>query len=94
METGNNKLPTVDEAILNMTRPEGPYGFIQWKGTEVCMDCWCSCGTHFHMDAEFMYAVECPSCHRTFAVYCYVKFIEVDDPDNDRILLDPNWEEE
>lgn len=34
--------------------------FIQWKGTEVCMDWYCpACGKHNHEDRDFMYEVEC-----------------------------------
>jgi len=36
--------------------------FIQWKGTEVCMDFHCECGHHSHIDAGFAYAVECVFC--------------------------------
>lgn len=30
---------------------EGPTGFIQWKGTDVCMDVYCKCGYHSHIDS-------------------------------------------
>jgi len=39
-----------------------PNAFIQWKGTDVCMDFWCECGEHSHIDAMFAYAVKCWSC--------------------------------
>ena len=39
-----------------------PNATIQWKGTDVCMDIHCSCGTHSHLDAEFAYFVRCPGC--------------------------------
>lgn len=39
-----------------------PSGFIQWKGTDVCLDCFCVCGGSFHIDADFCYAVKCPHC--------------------------------
>ena len=37
-----------------------PYAFIQWKGTNVCMDCFCVCGEDMHIDSSFAYAVMCP----------------------------------
>lgn len=40
--------------------------FIQWKGTEVCMDLRCPCGAHNHIDAEFAYYVRCGRCDTVF----------------------------
>lgn len=39
-----------------------PYCFIQWKGTDICMDFYCKCGAHLHFDGYFAYAVRCPHC--------------------------------
>jgi hypothetical protein len=39
-----------------------PHAWIQWKGTDVCMDVHCKCGEHFHIDGFFAYSVKCPSC--------------------------------
>lgn len=36
--------------------------FIQWKGTDVCLDFYCECGAHGHLDSDFAYYVECPKC--------------------------------
>ena len=52
-----------------------PYGWIQWKGTEVCIDTHCECGHHGHFDGEFFYNYECPACHRRYAVGQNVKLI-------------------
>ncbi len=35
--------------------------FIQWKGTDLCGDFHCTCGAHHHIDAEFVYEIQC-SC--------------------------------
>lgn len=43
-----------------------PYSYIQWKGTNVCMDCYCLCGKQFHIDADFAYAVKCPHCGQVY----------------------------
>lgn len=53
--------------------PEGPYGWVQWKGTDVCIDIHCSCGVQGHIDGEFMYYVECKSCGQRYAVNGHVK---------------------
>lgn len=39
-----------------------PEAFIQWKGTDVCMDFQCECGENSHFDGDFAYAVKCPKC--------------------------------
>lgn len=40
--------------------------FIQWKGTDVCMDFYCDCGHHNHYDGYFAYYVECEGCKQIF----------------------------
>lgn len=49
-----------------------PHCWIQWKGTEVCMDVHCECGYIGHVDGGFVYGVECGHCHRRYAVGCNV----------------------
>jgi len=44
-------------AVIKKTR-----AFIQWKGTDACMDFHCECGQHCHIDSYFVYSVECPGC--------------------------------
>lgn len=36
--------------------------FIQYKGTDLCADLYCDCGTHLHYDGYFAYAVKCWGC--------------------------------
>lgn len=43
-------------------QPE-PCVFLQWKGTNACMDFYYKCGAHCHFDGYFAYAVKCPHCH-------------------------------
>jgi len=50
-------------AIRDLPRPSA---FIQWKGTDVCMDCYCVCGDQFHIDSDFTYAVKCPHCGQVY----------------------------
>jgi hypothetical protein len=52
-------------------------GWIQWKGTNVCIDLHCICGYHGHVDAEFFYRYECVGCGRKFAVGQNIKLIEL-----------------
>lgn len=43
-----------------------PSTFIQWKGTDVCMDFYCECGAHCHFDGDFAYTVKCPHCETIY----------------------------
>lgn len=52
------------------------HAWIQWKGTNVCMDVHCVCGAHGHVDADFAYFYAC-RCGRRFAVGQSVPLIEV-----------------
>ncbi len=52
----------MDKAFDLKTQFEETHAFIQWKGTDVCMDFWCDCGAHCHFDGDFAYAVKCPHC--------------------------------
>lgn len=36
--------------------------FLQWKGTDVCMDVECECGWNGHVDGYFAYAWRCGGC--------------------------------
>ncbi|MFZ4534341.1 MAG: hypothetical protein ACOYOJ_21360 [Alsobacter sp.] len=48
------------------------HAFIQWKGTDVCMDFHCHCGTSCHVDASFAYTVRCPTCQTVWEMPMYV----------------------
>lgn len=55
-------------AGFNGTDPETqtgwvqPSAYVQWKGTDVCMDFHCECGAFCHFDGDFAYVVQCPHC--------------------------------
>ena len=53
--------------IIEADEMDGPHCWIQWKGTDVCMDFHCSCGHHGHVDAEFAYFVRCSACKKLWA---------------------------
>jgi hypothetical protein len=52
---------------------DDPHAFIQWKGTNVCMDFYCECGAQCHFDGGFAYAVKCPHCGTVWEMPCLVK---------------------
>lgn len=49
-------------ALSTTTGWPEPSAFIQWKGTDVCMDFHCECGAFCHFDGDFAYTVKCPHC--------------------------------
>lgn len=55
-----------------------PHGWIQWKGTDVCVDLYCICGRHFHFDGDFMYHVKCPKCGQTYEADGHIKLHPLD----------------
>lgn len=52
-----------------------PHGWIQFKGTDICMDVHCVCGYFGHVDDDFVYYVKCPACHRVYMVNGYVELV-------------------
>lgn len=55
------------------------HGWIQWKGTDACIDLHCRCGHHGHYDGDFLYFFECPACKAKYAVGQNVKLITLTD---------------
>lgn len=54
---------------------DDPHAFIQWKGTDVCADVYCSCGHAFHVDDDFVYAVKCPNCGKDWELEPLVRLV-------------------
>jgi len=52
--------------------------FVQWKGTDVCLDFHCVCGMHGHVEGRFAYYLHCTSCGRTFEMPHTFALVEVD----------------
>lgn len=68
-----------DSNVTKLIR-QGAHGWIQWKGTDVCMDFNCGkCGYRGHIDDEFVYYIECPECHALYEVSGFVEMIEADE---------------
>lgn len=56
--------------------------FIQWKGTDLCMDFYCECGEHNHYDGYFAYTIICSSCNQVYALEPSVNIIKLSENDN------------
>lgn len=54
--------------------------YIQWKGTDVCIDFLCPCGISHHYDGYFMYAIKCMVCGTVFETGTQVRFTKITDP--------------
>jgi hypothetical protein len=61
--------------------------FIQWKGTQVCMDFYCQCGAHVHGDGGFAYNVECGACGAFYEMGTQVIAKRVNQPDGACLYL-------
>lgn len=55
--------PAKDPAFDLDTIIKETHVFIQWKGTDACLDFHCDCGAYHHIDAEFLYAIKCHKCN-------------------------------
>jgi hypothetical protein len=64
---GTSRDVTVHETAAVDGQPSAaPRVFIQWKGTNACLDFTCTCGTATHFDGLFCYALVCPGCKKTW----------------------------
>lgn len=83
-----------DEAWKIQEQYEGkPHGWVQWKGTDVCMDIHCKCGHHSHIDAYFAYHVKCPKCGTVYMCNGHIELIELEqEPEN--CVIVPELDEE
>lgn len=60
-----------------------PYAWIQWKGTDVCLDLHCECGNLGHIDADFAYHIKCGKCGAVYFANGHIELIKLEkEPDN------------
>ena len=43
-----------------------PHVFLQWKGTNACLDFYCACGRQWHFDGYFARDLTCGHCGQTW----------------------------
>ena len=64
------------EKVYSRDNPQtDSYGWIQWKGTDVCIDLHCICGNFGHLDGDFFYGWRCSECGQHYAVGQTIKMI-------------------
>lgn len=78
---------------IQETYKDKPHGWVQWKGTDVCMDLHCKCGCHSHIDADFSYNVKCPKCKTVYMVNGHVEFIELEIEPDSCVIIGEHEEE-
>lgn len=54
-----------------------PYGWLQHKGTNLCIDLHCVCGELTHFDGDFLYNWVCPACKRHYATGSHLAMHEM-----------------
>lgn len=64
----NKEVTKLIEESLAKDKKSSPRGWIQWKGTDVCIDIHCSCGCLSHYDGDFMYSIICLKCKQAYIV--------------------------
>lgn len=68
-----------DAVYSQEPKQDRPSGWIQWKGTDACIDLHCECGHMDHFDGGFFYYYECSACHKKYAVGQVIKLIPLTD---------------
>ena len=68
--------------------------FIQWKGTDVCIDLRCDCGHTPHFDGYFLYYWKCANCGQVWEMASEVPMKKVDEG-NPQVTQEPekDWYE-
>ena len=59
-----------------------PFGWMQWHGTNLCMDVHCECGELHHVDGRFAYVVKTP-CGRYYRLNSDVPLEAIPEPSAD-----------
>lgn len=71
-EGGSREAVEPDPRQWDFEEEHPTHAFIQWKGTDVCMDFWCDCGAEGHFDGDFAYVVKCPACDQEWEMPTFV----------------------
>lgn len=83
------KAKNTDEAWkIQETYSGVPHGWMQWKGTDVCMDVYCKCGSHLHFDDFFCYHVKCLDCGTVYMCNGHIELIELEEEPSDCVKED------
>ena len=76
-----------------MSDKDRPDAFIQWKGTDACLDLYCTCGEQFHFDGYFAYELTCGRCGQTYELPNTLRIHPVEPSRQMKLIFDDDWEE-
>ncbi len=90
-----NKIAKNENEAWDMqeTYKDKPHGWIQWKGTNVCMDIHCKCGEMTHVDDEFTYHIKCVKCKRVYFCNGHIELIELEQEPENCVILTEGYDE-
>jgi len=72
---------------IQETYEDQPHGWIQWKGTDVCMDIHCKCGVLLHIcNVDFAYHVKCLECNTVYFCNGHIELIELEEEPADCVV--------
>lgn len=61
--------------------------WIQWKGSEICMDVHCACGFFGHFDGYDAYHIKCPKCSQVYECDGHITLHPIDfQPERTKLL--------
>jgi len=90
----HKKAINADEACKIQEQYEGkPHGYVQWKGTDACMEIYCKCGHCSHIDAYFAYHVKCPKCGTVYMCNGHIELIELEQEPETCVIVPELYEE-
>ena len=69
-----------------------PEAFLQWKGTNACLDLYCTCGDQFHFDGHFASELTCGRCGQTWELPHMLALRAVDPSRQMKLIYDGDWE--
>ena len=76
-----------------MSDKDRPDAFIQWKGTDSCLDVYCTCGEQFHFDGYFAYELTCGNCGQTYELPNTLRIHPVEPSRGLKLVFDGDWED-
>lgn len=67
---------SLGETSANKVIKANAHGWIQFKGTDLCMDVRCKCGERTHIDGMFVYFIKCGNCGAVYELNGHIELIE------------------
>ena len=64
-----------------------PFGWLQWKGTNACLDVHCACGELTHIDGEFLYYIKCGKCGAVYECDGHIQLKRTEGPEGGAAII-------